>query len=107
MKIPGSFPTERYSSVVKCAGRDWLFTRHNVYPTHSEGILVKSKNGAWRTLFRTGNGSEGYGPYEVALPVDVRMSHNAAFRCRDDRYLVGYGGRDRSNFNGLENMLEK
>ena len=118
VRIPSYKPTERYSTILTCAGFDFLLTRHNVKarlpPKGSQDPKGKWTASSWETLYRVAprrnrraggkhehpRSSSDYTVDGLALAAPLGISHNAAFVCQDDRYLVGFGGRDLSGGEG-------
>jgi len=78
-------PSERYSTVVRCGGHEWLFTRKSV-------TFDMDPKGTWETLYRVRN-DDGYGNSSVALQGSLRLSHNAAFICENGDTLAMFGGQ--------------
>ncbi|KAL1528706.1 hypothetical protein AB1Y20_010040 [Prymnesium parvum] len=88
--------SERYSSLLECAGKTWLLRRVEMRSGNQNSV----NSDTWQTVLRTKRlrGSEdGFTPSHVTLPNTLNMSHNAAFLC-DDGKIVAWGGRRKAAF---------
>ena len=81
--------SERYVAHVRCAGRLFLFSRHDLGDHKHMETLVRSTG----PLPAAADAPlPPLGKAQVGLAHGLLMSHNAAFHCADDRILVAYGG---------------
>ena len=110
--------SERYASLLRCAGRAFLFSRHDmgdhkrmqtlvrvtqpVTPRATAAATANNNNRHGAAAAGSGGaavggggrpaGNQTFSAAEVGLPHKLLMSHNAAFLCVHGRMLVAYGG---------------
>lgn len=83
IQLPDLDCDERYFSLVRCAGHQFLFSRREF-----------SCCDMWDTVLRIApNGTFMFGPSEVTLDHGLNMSHNTAFLCVANRTIVAIGGQ--------------
>ena len=102
--------TERYSSLLSCAGQRYLFSRraYGVSKTSNRSELTwASDQNSWETIVRVQQIRDNhtvFGRPALSLTSKAFMSHNAAFTCLNGQTIIGLGGRDRKRYTFYQKM---